>query len=137
MYISSTWPFSSPVVRHCLMNCGWERLAINMVTTAESGIVTSAMAASSGEIRNIITTTPTTVRTEVMSWASVCASVCARLSMSLVTRESTSPRLCESTYFSGTRVSLSATLLRSRNMVCWVMIAVIRDCCHDSKAEAI
>ena len=64
------------------------------MTTIDSGIVTSAISASSGEMTNIIVTTPTTVSSEVSSWLIVCCSVCEMLSMSLVTRLSTSPRGC-------------------------------------------
>ena len=52
-----------------------------------------------------MTSTPTTVSSEVSSWLSVCCSVCAMLSMSLVTRLSSSPRGCWSKYASGSRFS--------------------------------
>ena len=50
VYISSMWPLSWPVVRHCLTNCGWARLPIRAATTTDTGTVTSAITASSGEI---------------------------------------------------------------------------------------
>ena len=56
------------------------------------GIVTSASSASSGEIHTIIAIIATTVSSEVSSWLSVCWRLCATLSMSLVTRLSSSPR---------------------------------------------
>ena len=46
------------------------------MTQIDTGIVTSAISASSGEITNIIVTTPTTVSSEVSSWLIVC---CRRL----------------------------------------------------------
>ena len=46
------------------------------MTSIDSGIVTSAISASSGEIQNIIASTPTTVSSEVSSWLIVC---CRRL----------------------------------------------------------
>ena len=46
------------------------------VTSIDSGTVTSATSASSGEIENIIASTPTTVSSEVSSWLIVC---CRRL----------------------------------------------------------
>ena len=76
------------------MNCGCARLPISAVTNTDSGTVTSAITASSGEIQNIMTSTPTMVSSEVISWLSVCCRVCATLSMSLVARLSTSPRGC-------------------------------------------
>ena len=68
------------------------RLPIIAVTTIVIGIVTRAMSASSGEIQTIIATIATTVSSEVSSWLSVCCRLCATLSMSLVTRLSSSPR---------------------------------------------
>ena len=88
------WPLSRPVVAHCSTNCGWARLPILVVTSTDTGTVTSAISASSGEIQNIIASTPTMVSSEVTSWLRVCCSVWAMLSMSLVARLSTSPRGC-------------------------------------------
>ena len=47
------------------------------------------------------------------SWLSVCCRLCETLSMSLVTRLSSSPRGCLSKYGSGSRLSLSSTSARS------------------------
>ncbi len=80
-----------------------------MVMTAESGMVTTAMSARIQEIQNIIASTPTSVSTAWMSWLRDCCMVWARLSMSLVTRESTSPLDCLSKYDSGSAPSLSST----------------------------
>ena len=77
---------------HCAMKRGCERRAIALVTTIVTGIVTSAINASSGEITNMKTTTPMTVSSEVSSWLSVCCRLWAMLSMSFVTRLSNSPR---------------------------------------------
>ncbi len=54
--------------------------------------MTSATSASSGEIQNIIASTATTVISDVSSWLIVCCRVVLTLSMSLVTRLSSSPR---------------------------------------------
>ena len=81
---------------HCCMNSFWERLPITPVTSTETGIVTSAMRASTGEITNIITVTPITVSSEVSNWLKVCCRAWATLSMSLVTRLNSSPRVCRS-----------------------------------------
>ena len=57
-------------------------------------MVTRAIKASTGETTNIITVTPMTVSSEVSSWLSVCCRAWETLSMSLVTRLSSSPRVC-------------------------------------------
>ena len=62
------------------------------VTISDSGTVTSATRASSGEIQTIIASTATTVISDVSSWLIVCWRVWLTLSMSLVTRDSSSPR---------------------------------------------
>ena len=104
---------------HWAMNSFCERLAICCVTSTDSGTATSAITASSGEITNIITSTPTMVSSDVSSWLSVCCSVCAMLSMSLVTRLSSSPRGWPSKYGSGSRFSLSSTSPRSSRTADW------------------
>ena len=81
-----------PVCAHWAANCVCERLATKIVTTIESGTVSSEMTASSGLIQSIIASTPMIVQTAVMSWVSVCWSELAMLSMSLVTRLRMSPR---------------------------------------------
>ena len=83
-------------------------------------------AASSGEIQNIIPSTPTIVSNDVSSWLSPCCRVVVRLSMSLVTRLRTSPCGWLSKYRSGSRVSLSSTSLRNPNMVRWVTPAMTK-----------
>ena len=108
------------------MNCGCDRLAMARVSSAASGTVTSAINASSGEMTNIITSTPTTVSTEIMSWLMVCCRVCATLSMSLVTRDRISPRDLESKYDRGSRESLSSTSSRSLATVRWTTTVVSR-----------
>ncbi len=67
VYISSMWPFSLPVVDHCRTNCGWARLPIRLTATTETGTVTSAISASSGEIQSIMPSTPAMVSREVTS----------------------------------------------------------------------
>ena len=89
---SSMWPFSAPVCRHWATKCFWLRLPMARVSQSDTGIVTSAMTASSGDTTIIMTTTPMTVRIDVTSWLIVCWRLVETLSMSLVTRESTSPR---------------------------------------------
>lgn len=85
---------SLPVVFHCWTNCGWARLPTLVATTTETGTVIRATRASSGEIQNIMASTPTMVSSEATIWLRVCWSVCWMLSMSLVARERTSPRCC-------------------------------------------
>ena len=62
---SSMCPLSSPVCRHCATNIFCERFAITVVTTIDSGMATRAISARSGEMTIIITSTPTTVSSEV------------------------------------------------------------------------
>ena len=65
---------------------------MSAVTTIEIGMETSAMSASSHEIQNMMPSTATTVSSDVSSCESVCCSDWPTLSMSLVTRLSSSPR---------------------------------------------
>jgi len=80
-----------PVRSHWVANSACERRATTSVTATASGIVTSDTAASSGEIQNIMPSTPTIVSTEVSSWLNPCCRVVERLSMSLLTRLRMSP----------------------------------------------
>ena len=89
---SSTWAFSAPVWLHWAMKRCLERLVMNLIIRIDTGMVTSAIDASNGEMVNIMITTPTRVSVEVSIWLSVCWRLCATLSMSLVTRLSRSPR---------------------------------------------
>ena len=82
---------------HCCMNRGFERAVTKRTRPSASGMLTSATRASSGEMVNIITTTPTIVSEEVSIWPSVCCMLWATLSMSLVTLLSRSPRAFRST----------------------------------------
>src|SRR5918997_1934279 len=63
--ISSMWPLSRPVVAHWATNCGCDRLPTIVVTQIDTGTVTTAISASSGEIQNITTSTPTMVSSAV------------------------------------------------------------------------
>ena len=79
--------------RHCAMKRGPGPLADDAASPKiDSGTVVSATSASSGEIVNIITATPTSSSTDVSIWLSVCWRLWATLSRSLVTRLSRSPR---------------------------------------------
>ncbi len=95
--VSSIWAFRAPVLRHWAMNRGRARRATKRIASSDSGTVVRATTASSGEIVNIITETPMSRSTEVSIWLSVCCRLWARLSRSLVTRLSRSPRACLST----------------------------------------
>ena len=74
------------------MNMPCDRLMIREVTSIEIGTVAIATSARVGEIQTIIDSTPTTVSNEVSIWLIVCCSDWLTLSMSLVTRDSSSPR---------------------------------------------
>ena len=108
------WEFSSPVDFHCATNSFCARLPITVVSPIATGMVINATIARTGEMTNIMTVTPTTVSNEVSSWLSVCCSDWATLSMSLVTRLSSSPRVCRSKYDRGIRLILASTPSRSR-----------------------
>jgi hypothetical protein len=114
---SSMWAFRAPVWAHCATNSFCERFAICPVARIDSGMVTRAISASSGEITNIIASTPIRVSSEVSSWLIVCCRVWDTLSMSLVTRLSSSPRGWPSKNRRGSRLILSSTSDRSRNTV--------------------
>ena len=133
---SSICALSAPVCRHWATNRPCERLVIALIVKIDSGTVITAMHASSGEMMNIITVTPTIVRTDVSIWLSDCCRLWAMLSMSLVTRLSRSPRGSPSMYFSGRRLSLSSTSLRRRRMVRWTTPARRNDCPQANTAEA-
>jgi hypothetical protein len=86
------WALRRPVVRHWATNWPWERFMIARVATSETGTLSSATSASSGLIQIIIASTARTVSSDCSSWLIVCWSVWLTLSMSLVTRLSSSPR---------------------------------------------
>ncbi len=89
--ISSTWPFTFPVAAHCRPNRGWARLPMAFAPHSVTGTVSSTTAVSSGEIVSIMTGTPSSIsRLNTMRW-NTCWTVWVRLSMSLVTVDSTSP----------------------------------------------
>ena len=94
MNASSTCALSEPVDFHCATKCFWLRFMICPAKITMSGITTTATAVRSGDTTSIMISTPTTVNAETMSWLSACVSDWPRLSMSLVTRESNSPRGC-------------------------------------------
>ena len=83
---SSTCALSVPVWRHWAMNRPRDRAVMSLMASSDSGIVTMATMASSGEIEIIMIITPMSVRHDVSSWLSVCCRLWATLSMSLVTR---------------------------------------------------
>ena len=62
------------------------------VTTIDAGTASSETTASSGLIGSIMIRTPMIVSSDVISWVRLCWSVWPMLSMSFVTRLSTSPR---------------------------------------------
>src|SRR5690625_2435725 len=74
--------------------------------------------------------------TEVITWDRVCWRVWATLSMSLVTRESTSPRAWESSSRSGSRSILACTSRRNRKAVRWTIPARMRPWIHRNAADA-
>ncbi len=136
MKVSSICALSAPVWVHCAMKSFCERFAIVAVMKNVSGIVTRATSASSQDVMNIMTSTPMTVSSEVSSWLSVCCRLCATLSMSLVTRLSSSPRCMPSKYFSGSRLILSSTSARSAKTVSCTTRLSTRACSHMKTLES-
>ncbi len=90
--ISSTCPLSVPVRSHWAANCFCERDAMSIVTTTEAGTTSRDTNANRGLMLSIITSTPMTVKTDVIIVVRLCWSVWLMLSMSLVTRDRRSPR---------------------------------------------
>ena len=96
------------------MNLALDRFVIILMLKIDTGTVMAAISASVHEIVNIMISTPTIDSVDVSSWLIVCCRLCWRLSMSLVTRLSMSPRGWRSTYRSGSRWSFVSTSARSR-----------------------
>ena len=67
MNASSTCALSMPVWRHWAMNRPRERAVMSFTVNNDTGIVMMATRASSGEMMIIITSTPTSVSTDVSS----------------------------------------------------------------------
>ncbi len=80
------------MLAHCSTKSLCDRLAITVVITRVSGIVTRAISARSGEMTNIMVTTPITVSSDVRIWLRVCWRLVDTLSMTFVTRLSSSAR---------------------------------------------
>ena len=87
-------PFSLPVVDHCLTNCGCARLPILRHHEHRDRHGDQRDQRQQRGDPEHHASTPTMVSSEVTTWLSVCCSDWARLSMSLVTRLSISPRGC-------------------------------------------
>ena len=117
MNTSSTCAFRVPVWVHWSTNRFFDRRVMKEMVNIESGMVTIATIASSGEIVIIMIITPTMVSADVSIWLIVCCRLWATLSMSLVTRLRRSPRGRRSTSLSGRRLSFSSTSVRSRYIV--------------------
>jgi len=88
--------------------------AVGQVLLIVTGMLASATNVRTGESVNIMTSTNTTVSSELSTWLNVCCRDCETLSMSLVTRLKSSPRGCLSKYCSGSRLSFSSTDERRR-----------------------
>ena len=113
-----------------------DRAAICFIVNSETGIVITATRARCHEIHSIIASVPTIVSRPVRSWLNDCCRLWDTLSMSLVTRDSRSPRACSSTYGRGNRWSFSSTSDRSRNMVRCTTPASRNACAYPSTYDA-
>ena len=112
MWVCSTRLLTAPVRSHWAAKCFCDRRATRKVTPIDIGTITSEISASSQLIDSIMTSTPRMVRMEVSSWLRPCCRVVVTLSMSLVTRLSTSPWGWLSKYWRGRRASLASTSRR-------------------------
>src|SRR5690625_4741457 len=61
---SSTSELTTPVASHCWANSFWACLPTTVVTTSATGITVSAISDSCQEMDSIITSTPSTIRSE-------------------------------------------------------------------------
>jgi hypothetical protein len=123
---SSTCAFRVPVWVHWAMNRFFDRAVIALIPNTATGIVKMTINDMSSEIEIIRMSTPTSVRVEMSVMLIVCCRLWARLSMSLVTRLSRSPRGVLSMYASGKRLSLSSTWARSLCIDRWITPASTR-----------
>lgn len=80
------------MLTHWATNSRRERRTIARVAASESGTVSSAMPASSGEMEAIIARAAPAVSTAETTWPTIVESEVCTLSMSLVTRLNNSPR---------------------------------------------
>ena len=100
-YISSTCPLMCPRYSCCAVKCFWERFTSTRMIRKEAGMMQSATSVICQLMVNIIIMIPTSVVTEVMICVTLWFRDWFRTSISLVTRESTSPWLVVSKYFRG------------------------------------
>src|ERR1700758_4907973 len=97
------WALRRPVLVHWATNKRCERRVIARIASSDIGTVNKVIKAKSGEMDTIMTHTATTVRADVNSWLIVIDSDDWTLSISLVTRLSSSPRWRLSKYDKGSR----------------------------------
>ena len=110
---SSSWECSSPVLDHCSVKWACDLRATSTVSSVETGTVSRAIRARSGESHSIMASAPKSIRTDMMSWLSSWLSACETLSTSLVALLRTSPRCCSSKWLDGSTCSFSSTEARS------------------------
>ncbi len=89
--VSSTRPLISPSVRCCARKNFCERFTTTMMSTTDTGRMTTVTSVMSGLMVSIMTSTPTMVVTDVMSCVTPWFRLCPSVSTSLVMRESVSP----------------------------------------------
>ena len=126
------WALRRPILVHWATNRRWDRRAIARVASSDIGTVSTVIKTSSGEMETIIASTATTVRTAVTSWLIVMDSDDWTLSISLVTRLSSSPRWRPSKYDNGSRWILSSTSERNATMVRCTVTLSSRTCAQMS-----
>ena len=134
MQSSSINPFSSPVLRHWSLNFGCEAAVRTKASAPDAATANSAISVSLGDSHSIIDNTPSRLNVDISTWLSTCCRLWLMLSMSLLTRLSTSLRGCWSNQASGRRPSLSSACWRSvRTTRC--SRPVLSQACHQFSAD--
>ena len=87
---------------------------MSITSTRDSGTIRSVTSVMEMLMENIMTSTPTMVVREATIWVMLWFRDWLTVSTSLVMRESTSPWLTRSKYFSGMRLIFSEISLRKR-----------------------
>ena len=72
LYISSTYPVSSPSADCCPWKYRWECFTTFMLTRPQTGITQMPISVSTGLTTSIITNINTMVQTAVITWLMLC-----------------------------------------------------------------
>ena len=89
-------PLILPSVRCCATKYFCERFTTTMMSTTETGRMTTVISVMSGLMDSIMMSTPTMVVTDVMSWVTPWFRLWPSVSTSFVMRDRVSPTLVRS-----------------------------------------